>query len=174
VVNGFFLKEVRTLHTWEELKDGLKDGESSEVLTDNRGYEIDLSPYLGPVPGRVGNQRACIQILHNDSKSDKPLGSRGILNWIGGLVSSIRVAEWLLVLWLNTFLKNTVSALTDALNVLKTPDPDTGYVDQSYKVLNVGAVVSNIQAYALELSMPCDKNLVANVDILLDYLDKTS
>jgi hypothetical protein len=39
---SFWLEEVRTLSTWEEMKHELRKG---DVLKDNRHYELLLNPY---------------------------------------------------------------------------------------------------------------------------------
>lgn len=166
VVPSFYISELRTLDTWENLKAGLKDGASSQVLTTNRGYELNINPYAS------GNVHSCIQVLHEDITATSASGGRGWKNWLGGLTASVPAFETLLVWFLNVVPSEVPSTITTALESLVTPD--VPYVDKSYKVMNIGTVVNKIKAYALELSLPCDANLVANIDKLLDFLGSAS
>ncbi|KAH7343096.1 hypothetical protein BKA66DRAFT_555073 [Pyrenochaeta sp. MPI-SDFR-AT-0127] len=164
VVPAFYIKELRTLHFWEDLKAGLKDGASSQVLTSHRGYELNINPYS------ANGKHACIQVIHDDTSDTHTSGDRGFKNWLGGLLASIPVVEKILVVFLNLFPKEIPSTISTALDALISPN-GIAYVDKSYKVMNIGTVVNKIKAYALELSLPCDTNLVDNVDKLLDFLD---
>jgi hypothetical protein len=168
VVPEYHLQEFRTMHTWEELKSDLANGAQSPALLTHRGYELDLNPY----PDGKGSY-SCIKILHNDINTSKKSGSRGALNWLSGIFAAIPLIEHTIVKIMNGFPKWIPWLLTSGLQSLETPsDEKNGYIDKSYNVLLVGAVVDHAKAYALELSAPCDQNLVANMDKLLAFLSK--
>lgn len=166
VVKSFYLKEVRTLSSWESLKSGLSAGAGSQVLTSHRGYEIDINPYA------VDGKHSAIQVIHDDAPTaTASVGSRGIRSWLGGVLASLPWIQNILVWYLNTFPRQSPGIINSALETLETPDPTTGYVDKSFEVMNIGAV-DNVRAYALELSLPADDGprLVASIDRLLAFL----
>ncbi|KAF7553052.1 hypothetical protein G7Z17_g3925 [Cylindrodendrum hubeiense] len=165
VVPAFHLQEFRKAYTWDELKAGLNEGASSSVLMKHRGYEINMNPYADE-----NGVRKCIQVTH-DETSLAACGNRGILNWLGGIISTIPGAEAILVWALNKWPGKSLAVINDAIGALVTPRKElNGYIDKSFKVLDVGSAVNSLKAYAMELSMPCDKSLVANVEKLLDVL----
>jgi hypothetical protein len=56
VVEKYWLKEVRTLRTWDKVKDDLIRG---RVLADNRHYEVLINPY------QVGGAHRCLITTRN-------------------------------------------------------------------------------------------------------------
>jgi L-gulono-1,4-lactone dehydrogenase len=168
VVPAFHLQEFRTMHYWEDLKNELANGDQSPELLGHKGYELDLNPYTN---GK--GKHSCIKILHNDIKTSTSSGSRGFLNWLSGVFAAVPAIEYIIVEVMNGIPTWIPWLLTSGLQSLETPSHEkNGYIDKSYNVLLVGAVVDHAKAYALELSAPCDKNLVANIDKLLTFLSK--
>ncbi|KAL2037784.1 hypothetical protein N7G274_009509 [Stereocaulon virgatum] len=74
-------------------------------------------------------------------------GRRGIMNWVSGILASCPVADWLVIHFVNEWPSISKSSINSALKTLV----DSGYVDKTYKAMNIGAV-DNVKAMALELS----------------------
>lgn len=165
---SYFLKEDRTLSTWEDVKTRLQDGPAAPPLTQNRHFELDINPYADPLT----RKHLCVQIVRN--KHDGPAkGSRGFSNWLAGALSSWHDAQEWLVWFLNTFPTQSPALITRALDTLITPDPEVGYVDKGFKVMNLGAV-NDVKAIAIELSFDASNNLVDQVDRLLSVLERAA
>jgi len=73
-------------------------------------------------------------------------GDRGFKRWISGLLAERRLAQWALVHLLNLVPTMCPGIITTALNTLT----DNNYVDNSFDVMNIGAV-DNVKTLALEL-----------------------
>lgn len=165
---SYLLKEVRTLSTWEDVKAQLQDGPSAPLLTQNRHLELDINPYADPVT----RKHLCIQIVRN--KHEGPAtGSRGFSNWLAGVLASWNAAEEWLVWFLNTFPTQSPALVTRALDTLVTPNPEVGYVDKSFRVMNLGAV-NEVKALAIELSLDASNELVDQVDKLLSVFERAA
>jgi L-gulono-1,4-lactone dehydrogenase len=164
VTPWYFLRENRYLTTWEKVKETELVFPSGEgipaVLKNNRHYEVDINPYT------VKGNHSCIVQKKNIDIGPKQ-GSRGFADWITSLIAGWPTAEKWLVWALNTFPWISPETINSALSSLV----DTNYVDQSYKVLNIGAV-DNVQALAMEISFPVDETLLNSVDNLLKTFAK--
>jgi hypothetical protein len=158
VVPAYYLEETRMLGSWETVKQDLNfvEGAAPKVLSDNRHYEIDINPY--PVDGI----HSCVVQKKNIVNTHKRSGSRGVKNWIAGILAGCPLAESWLVWFLNLWPSTSPEIINNALNALVDKD----YIDKSYEVLNLGAV-DNVKGLAMELSYPVDENLVAAIDELL-------
>ena len=163
VMPAYYLQESRVLDTWEGLTSRTgKDGLSSWLGDPGvRHFEVDVNPYA------VAGVHSCVKIIRR--KADSPAkGSRGIANWISGILASCPVADWLVVHFLNTFPKICPRIINSALKTLA----DNDYVDKSYVVMNIGAN-DNVKAMALELSFDATgattdaTNLINKVNNLL-------
>ncbi|KAK3171351.1 hypothetical protein OEA41_003435 [Lepraria neglecta] len=142
VMPAYFLEESRVLDTWEGLTTRAGDDTLSKWLVNPkvRHFEVDINPYA------IGGYHACIKVIRKEH--DPPTeGSRGIENCISGILASCPVAEWAVVHFLNLCPSICPTIISSALKTLV----DSGYVDKSYKVMNIGAV-DNVKAMALELS----------------------
>jgi L-gulono-1,4-lactone dehydrogenase len=164
VVPAYYLEESRTMSTWETVKMELTFGTGPDgtptlprVFEENRHYDVNINPY--PVEG----VHSCIVTTKNIVKASKPSGSRGIKNWIAGLLAGWPLAEQWLVWFLNLLPMTSPEIINNALTTLV----DKNYIDKSYEVLGVGAV-DNVKALAVELSFPADDNLVDAIDTLLE------
>ncbi|KAK6534824.1 hypothetical protein TWF281_006124 [Arthrobotrys megalospora] len=171
VVDAYYLEERRAHSSWEIVKKDLmfpEKGVFPKVLTDNRHYEVDINPYP------VKNVHSCVIQTKNISKENKPSGSRGIADWIAGILAGCPLAEHWLVWALNLWPAVSPEIINNALNSLVEGHV---YIDKSYKVLNLGAV-NNVKAIAMEFSYPVDDNLVDGIDNLLsifqDEADKNN
>ena len=155
VQTAYFLKENRSLCTWEALKSDLLDGSKYSLLTSNRHFEIDVNPY------KVDGAHTCIKIIRNCDPGPRK-GWRGAANWISGLIAQLPIAERLLVDYLNIAPQKCPGIINTALHTLV----DTEYVNKSYKIMDLGPV-DKVKALALEFSLDADANLVASIDNLL-------
>ena len=143
VMPAYFLEESRILDTWEGLTSRTGGEETlSRWLADPkvRHFEVDINPYA------VGGYHACIKVVRKDHDGPRK-GGRGFNNWLSGILASCPVADWLVVHYLNWWPSMSPITINKALETLV----DSGYVDKSYKVMNIGAV-DNVKAMALELS----------------------
>ncbi|EPS42825.1 hypothetical protein H072_3180 [Dactylellina haptotyla CBS 200.50] len=159
VVDSYYLEENRDLSTWEQVKQDLTfpvEGRLPKVLTENRHYEVDINPY--PVKGR----HSCVVQTKNKVDADHPSGSRGIEDWIAGILAGCPLAEYWLVRALNLWPTTSPEIINNALNSLVVKH----HIDKSYKILNLGPV-DNVKALAVELSYPVDEHLVGAIDNLL-------
>lgn len=141
IMPGYFLEESCVLDTWEGLTTRVGDDTLSKSLANPkvRHFEVDINPYA------IGGYHACIKVIRKEH--DLPTeGSRGIENWISGILASCPVADWAVVHFLNWFPSICPTMISSALKTLV----DSGYVDKSYKFMNIG-VVDNVKAMALEL-----------------------
>ena len=142
VMDAYYLQESRILDTLEGLtsRSG-KDSLSARLADpDVRHFEIDVNPYA------VQDVHSCIKVIRR-KVGDPARGSRGITNWISGILASCPVADWAVVHFLNWFPTICPTIINRALKTLA----DNNYIDKSYVVMNVGAV-DNVKAMALELS----------------------
>jgi len=78
-----------------------------------------------------------------------------------------------LVWFLNKFPAQSPSLVTRALDTLVTPDPNVGYIDKSFEVMNLGAV-NEVKALGIELSLDASNDLVGQVDKLLSVFDRAA
>ena len=156
---AFFLRETRTLDTWENLRGQLPHGAASPIVTGPRHFEIDLNPY--PVDG----QHLAVVTVREPDSATTASGTRGWQNWLSGMLAACPFAGRFLVGFLNHLAVLSPYIIDSALRTL----PDSGYVDRSYAVMNIGKV-DEARAYALELSLRADDSLVAQVDAVLRVL----
>lgn len=154
VEDAYNLTETRSLDTWEAVK-----GSLPQLLKDNRHFEVDINPYT------IGGVHTCIKIMRNKTPLS-PQGSRGIANWISGILASCPVAEWLLVEYLNLFPTSCPGIINRALPTLV----DTDYIDKSFEVMDLGAV-DNVKAMALELAFDAT-NATVDASSLIVQIDK--
>ena len=163
VMPAYYLQESRVLDTWEGLTSRTGKESLSSWLADPgvRHFEVDVNPYA------VAGVHSCVKVIRREA-SGPARGSRGIANWISGILASCPVADWAVVHFLNLFPKICPRIINSALKTLA----DNDYVDKSYVVMNIGAV-DNVQAMALELSFDATgattdaTNLVNKVNNLL-------
>lgn len=164
VMPAYFLSEVRSLTTWEDLRPQLADGINSPLIASNRHFEVDLNPYA------VKGKHAAISIVRGIADGP-PRGTRGPAYWLSGLIASIPIFEKLLVAWLAKNPLSTPAIINRALATLKTPHPP--YVDKSFKVMNLGKV-DNVKAYAVELSLDASNDLVGQIDKIIQAFEQAA
>jgi hypothetical protein len=156
----YWLKEVRTLSTWSQVKPGLLAG---DVPRDKRHYELLFNPYR-----RNGDNRC---LVTTREKVPQPSGvgwaetHRNLLPEIAGSVPFItgRVLDFLAGLrpgWTPGMLDWTLNAIAD-----------DEYTNLSYKVLNIGTA-NLLPAYSAEIGVPMDGRHVEAVERIIEIAER--
>jgi hypothetical protein len=140
----FWLNEVRTLSTWEEVRETLRpDG----VLGEGDHYELFLNPYAGD-DGRhrvLVTRRADCPRPHElppDKRERHPLTELESSLPITGAIFRL-LARW----WPSLMVSRFDSVLEEMC--------DDGYAKVSYKVFNIGEA-NHLPAYSMELGVGLD------------------
>jgi FAD/FMN-containing dehydrogenase len=148
VVPKYWLSEVRSLSTWSQVKNELLDG---RVLTENRHFEVLINPY------EVKGQRTCLVTRRNlADEPTGPMSARPHRHMFSDLIARLPGATEALLLLFNEFPHLTPAIINSAMAQLV----DEGYVDLSYKVLNLGGA-NEIVAYSSEIGFPMSTYLDA-------------
>ena len=158
----FWLNEVRTLSTWEEVRDALRpDG----VLGEGDHYELFLNPYRGD-DGRhrvlVTRRADCPEPreLPPDKLERHPLTELESSLPITGAIFRLLARWWPALM---------VSRFDSVLERMR----DDGYASLSYKVFNIGEA-NHLPAYSMELGVALegDRHLAAVDRILAIAADR--
>ncbi len=148
VLQKYWLSETRTLSTWDEVKEQLSDG---AVLRENRHCEILVNPY------EVKGRRTCLITKRNFAgEPAEPPELRPHRNFFAELTATLPGATEALVFLFDELPDFTPRVIDSAMKQLE----DSGYVDVSYRVLNLGAA-NNISAYSSEIGFPMSTYLDA-------------
>jgi L-gulono-1,4-lactone dehydrogenase len=155
VVPSFFLKEVRTLTTWEDEKVRLIKGDVFEI----EHYELLLNPY------KVGAGHSCLVTTRVTVPPPGHLPpDKTNRNFITELFSSLKITGVALRLLFNTFPDRTPKLLEQSLQGLV----DDGYTNKSYKVFNIGAA-NDLPALSAEHGFAMQSNhYIAAIDKFLE------
>jgi hypothetical protein len=154
VRSKYYLREVRTFRTWDEVRADLIDG---EVLKRNRHYEVLFSPY------HVKHAYPCLVTTRNiiSNPSHKPLDKR-TRNWAVEFASAFPLTPDILNLivelrpnWSPWMLESSIRALIKK-----------EYDNVSYKVLNIGAA-NLLPAYSSEIGVPMDGRHIDAADAII-------
>ena len=151
----YFLKEVRTFHTWEQVRADLSDG---EVLRRNRHYEVLFSPY------RRKHAYPCLVTTRNytESPERKALDKR-MRNWAVELASAFPLTPHIINLLVDLKPSLCPFLLENAIRALIKDE----YDEVSYKVLNIGAA-NVLPAYSAEIGVPMDGRHLEAVDRIIE------
>ena len=153
----FWVNEVRTLSTWEAVRESLTE---SGVLGEGDHYELFLNPYAGDDGEHrllVTRRRDCPEPtgLPDDKLERHPLTE----------LESSSPLVWLGLRLLARFLPGLVPRRFDDVLDGMTDD---GYANVSYKVFNIGEA-NHLPAYSMELAVGLDGNRhVECIDRLLE------
>jgi hypothetical protein len=137
----FWLNEIRTLDTWEDLRDRLTP---DQLLGEGDHYELFLNPYAG-IKGKhrvlVTRRADCPEPVDHppDKLMRHPLIEIQSSWWITGVV---------LRLLARLFPSKVASRFDDLLADMR----DDGYANVSYKVFNIGEA-NNLPACSMELGV---------------------
>ncbi len=158
VTNKYMLEETRHFSQWTEVKKELQEG---KILRERRHYEVLVSPYFFN-----GNDHKCLvterNISHREYKSPLiPRGHRKILPELFVRIVPTFIIDAAIRFLINHFPKIIPSFVQTEINTLT----DKGYIDKSYKVLNLGRD-NNLAAYATEIALPEKRYLDAVEEII--------
>lgn len=151
----YFLREVREIRSWEQVRAELEVG---AVLESNRHYEVLFSPYA--------RKRAypCLVTTRN-YRSDprrKPLDKR-MRNWLVELASAFPLTPHLINLLVDLRPSLSPFLLENAIRALVKDE----YDNASYKVLNIGAA-NVLPAYSAEIGVPMDGRHIEAVERIIE------
>lgn len=157
VRDKFWLKEVRTLKDWEEVK---KDLERGNVFRDNDHYEVIINPY------QVKGKHLCLVTTRNETAD--PQGFRTFdeknRNVLVEFLSAAPFVGDALKAITNLLPKLIPGIINSAIKALK----DDEYINKSYKVFNIGKA-NEIEAYSAEIAFPMKNNIyISAVDKYLE------
>jgi hypothetical protein len=145
VVGKHYLREVRTLSTWSEVKEQLRAG---EVLRENLHYEVYFNPYK-----RDDGQHSCLVTTRNRvSPEEYKLDRRRTRNWLAEALSAFPLTPAIINLLTGLWPSLAPGMIDRALGALADGD----YTNVSYKVLNIGAA-NYLPAYSCEIGLPIDE-----------------
>jgi len=150
----YYLREVRTFHTWDEVRAELIDG---EVLRSNRHYEVLFSPY------HVSHAYPCLVTTRNitTNPSHKPLDKRA-RNWAVELASAFPLTPDILNLVVDLRPNWSPWMLDSAMRALTKKE----YDNVSYKVLNIGTA-NLLPAFSSEIGVPMDGRHIEAADAII-------
>jgi choline dehydrogenase-like flavoprotein/FAD/FMN-containing dehydrogenase len=142
-VPKFWLKEVRSLTTWEDVKEELRKG---TVFTLNEHYELLLNPYA------VDKKHACLVTTRNSCPQPAHLPpDKSTRNPLNELVSLLPITGPFLRGWFDA----NPTKIPDSINRTLESLVDDAYINVSYKVFNIGAA-NDIDSYSCELAVPME------------------
>jgi len=141
VRSKFYLREVRTMSSWEEI-----EGELGKLLQDNDHCEIYFNPYP-----REGVHH-CVLTTRNEVSREHyerdPHRARPLLT---ELLSRLPITPWIINLLSGLWPHLSPALIDRALRALV----DADYTNVSYRVFNIGAA-NYLPAYSSEIGVPVD------------------
>jgi hypothetical protein len=163
VTGKYMLEETRDFVYWSDIKKKLAEG---SILNENRHLEVLISPYK-----YSRNDYKCLLTRRNISEQPYkspliPRGHRKVLPEIATRLVPFLI-DAIMRFLINKFPKSVPTLIQLEINTLS----DRGYVDKSYKVLNLGAD-NNLAAYATEIALPLQYYLDA-VEEIIRIVDKS-
>ncbi len=137
----FWLNEVRTLSSWEEVRDSLtEDG----VLGEGDHYELFLNPY----PGKDGRHRLLVTRRKDCPEPAGQPQDKLERHPLTEFESSLPITGVLLRLLARRF----PSLMARRFDSVLADMEDDGYANVSYKVFNIGEA-NHLPAYSMELGV---------------------
>jgi hypothetical protein len=140
----YFLKEVRTIKPWSEVRQDLLDG---EVLRRNRHYELLFNPYETNGDHTVVVTERNVTVLEEGERPD-----RLRRNLIPELISQFPLTPMIINFLVGVFPKITPWLMDRVLGGLK----DKEFTNFSYKVMNIGPA-NKLPAFSTEMAVPVDQ-----------------
>jgi hypothetical protein len=144
VRDRFYLREVRTMTTWDEVARQLRDG---ALLRDNSHCEIYFNPY--PQGGvhhcliTTRNEVTPEQYEHDTHRSRPPIPE---------LLSSLPATPWVINMIQGLWPASAPSMIDRALRSVA----DRDFTNISYRVFNIGTA-NDLPAYSAEIGVPVDE-----------------
>ena len=141
----FYLREVRAMSTWSDVREELARG---EVLAQNAHYELIFSPYRN-AEGEI----ECLVTTRNPiPPSEYRHDHRRSRSLLMELAARFPLTPWLINLAVGLRPQISPFLLTQSLKALVNDD----YVNIGYRVFNIGAA-NYLPAYSCEIGVPVDE-----------------
>ena len=152
---SYFLREVRELRTWKQVR---ADLEAGEVLEGNRHYELLFSPY------QRRHSFPCLVTTRNvtEDPRHRPLDKR-TRNWLVELASLFPLTPHVINVAVGVRPSLAPFMLESAIRALIKDE----YDNVSHQVLNIGAA-NVLPAYSAEIGVPMDGRHIAAVERLIE------
>lgn len=152
----YFLREVRTFHTWQEVRRQLEEG---KVLQDNRHYEVLFSPY------KRKHEYPCLVTTRNYTKNPRNKWfTKRTRNWFVEAAAAFPLTPHILNLIVDIRPSLSPAMLENAIRALIKKE----YDEVSYKVLNIGTA-NVLPAYSGEIGVPMvDGKHIAAVERIIE------
>ncbi len=141
----FYMREVRTLSTWSQVRKELALG---EALAQNVHYELLFNPY----PDEHGEIECLVTTRNPVAPSEYRHDWRRSRSLLMELVARFPLTPLLINLAVGLFPKISPFLIAQALKALVNDD----YVNISYRVFNIGAA-NYLPAYSCEIGVPADE-----------------
>jgi hypothetical protein len=143
VQDKFYLREVRTMTTWDEVREQLTEG---ALLRDNRHCEIYFNPYE-----RDGVHHCLITTRNEVTHERYDRDPHRARHFLAELLSRLRITPWVVNLIQGLWPSISPSMIDRALKALA----DRDYTNVSYRVFNIGTA-NDLPAYSAEIGVPVD------------------
>lgn len=140
---AFYLREVRTLSTWSQVREELP-----QALARNPHWEVLFSPY----PNKRGEIECLTTARKPIDPSEYRKDHRRARSWLMELAAKFPLTPDLINLAVGLRPQISPCLLRQALGALVNPD----YVNVSYNVFNIGAA-NYLPAYSAEIGVPVDE-----------------
>jgi L-gulono-1,4-lactone dehydrogenase len=153
----FWLNEVRTLTTWEAVRERLT------VECDLGGpdhYELFLNPYAGP-----GGQHRVLITRRSECEQPPPGTARDKLE--RHPLTELEASLALTGAVVRFLARNLPHLMTKRFDSVLAGMCDDGYANRSYKVFNIGEA-NHLPAYSMELGIAVDGKHVEAVDRIIE------
>jgi L-gulono-1,4-lactone dehydrogenase len=141
----FYLREVRAMSTWSQVREELARG---EVLTQNAHYELIFSPY----PNAEGEIECLVTTRNPIPSSEYRHDHRRSRSLLMELAARFPLTPFLINLAVGLRPQISPFLLKQSLKALVNDD----YVNISYRVFNIGAA-NYLPAYSCEIGVPVDE-----------------
>ena len=145
VRDAHYLREVRRMSTWSQVRADLAAG---DVLRDNLHYEVLFRPYANS----TGDLDTLVTTRNEISAQEFDADWHRHRHFLVELAARIPLVPVVIRTVMNVFPKATPFLLHTSMTSLEKQD----YVNDSYKVLNIGAA-NLLPAYSMEIGVPVDE-----------------
>lgn len=143
VQEKFYLREVRTMTTWDEVRPQLLEG---KLLAENRHCEIYFNPYE-----REGAHHCLITTRNEVTREQYDRDHHRARHFFAELPSRLKLTPWVVNLVQGLWPSISPSMIDRALKSLA----DRDYTNVSYRVFNIGTA-NDLPAYSAEIGVPVD------------------
>jgi hypothetical protein len=144
VQEKFYLREVRTMTTWDEVREKLLEG---ALLRDNRHCEIYFNPYE-----QDGVHHCLITTRNEVTREQYERDPHRARHFFVELLSRLKITPWVINLIQGMWPSISPSMIDRALNGLAQRD----FTNISYRVFNIGTA-NYLPAYSAEIGVPVDE-----------------